>query len=144
MFISLTCNLFHICFFFLFCLSTFRVLCPMLPVSLDCSFLVVPPLFSNTFKYCANHQRDFLENNSSFFYKHSVNGALFILVKRPSDCGELDKSTCKSGVYKIYPKNTSGFEVYCEMEKNSGVWTVSDVMLLAVMIRWQELVSYSC
>ena len=65
---------------------------------------------------------------------------MFVLVKRPSDCGELDKSTCKSGVYKIYPKNTSGFEVYCEMEKNSGVWTVSDVMLLAVMIRWQVTV----
>jgi hypothetical protein len=39
---------------------------------------------------------------------------------RPSDCGELDKTTCKSGVYKIYPNNTSGFEVYCEMEKNGG------------------------
>jgi len=72
-----------------------------------------------------------------------VNGALFVLVKRPLDCGELDKSTCKSGVYKIYPKKTSGFEVYCEMEKNGGGWMVSDVMLLAVMIRWQELVFYS-
>ena len=44
--------------------------------------------------------------------------------KRPADCGELDKNSCKSGVYKIYPKNTSGFEVYCEMEKNGGGWTV--------------------
>jgi hypothetical protein len=51
------------------------------------------------------------------------------MCKRPSDCGELDKTTCKSGVYKIYPNNTSGFEVYCEMEKNGGGWTVSDAML---------------
>jgi hypothetical protein len=58
----------------------------------------------------------------------------------PSDCGELDKATCKSGVYKIYPTNTSGFEVYYEMEKNGGGWTVSDVMLFAEIIRWSEMV----
>ena len=44
-------------------------------------------------------------------------------VTRPSDCSELDKSTCKSGIYKIFPDNTS-FEVYCEMEKYGGGWTV--------------------
>jgi hypothetical protein len=38
-----------------------------------------------------------------------------------------DKSTCKSGVYKIFPDNTS-FEVYCEMEKYGGGWTVSGVI----------------
>jgi hypothetical protein len=43
-FISLTCNLYHI-FFFFFCFPSFRVLCPMLPVSLGCSFLIVPSLF---------------------------------------------------------------------------------------------------
>ena len=64
----------------------------------------------------------------------------FVSAKRPSDCGELDKATCKSGVYKIFPKNTSGFEVYCEMEKNGGGWTVSDAMLLVAMIRWQEMI----
>ena len=47
-------------------------------------------------------------------------GPFFILAKRPSDCSDLDKTTCKRGVYKIYPKNTSGFEAYCEMEKNGG------------------------
>jgi hypothetical protein len=51
----------------------------------------------------------------------------FDLVTRPSDCSELDKSTCKSGVYKIFPDNT-GFEVYCEMEKYGGGWTVSDII----------------
>jgi len=52
----------------------------------------------------------------------------FDLVTRPSDCSELDKSTCKSGVYKIFPDNTSGFEVYCEMEKYGGGWTVSAII----------------
>jgi hypothetical protein len=45
----------------------------------------------------------------------------------------------KSGVYKIYPKNTSGFEVYCEMEKNGGGWTVSGDKLFAAFIKWQEM-----
>ncbi|XP_076072125.1 ficolin-1-A-like [Mytilus galloprovincialis] len=45
-------------------------------------------------------------------------------VKRPSDCSDLDKATCKSGIYKIYPENTSGFNVFCEMEKHGGGWTV--------------------
>ncbi|CAC5377467.1 FCN [Mytilus coruscus] len=34
-------------------------------------------------------------------------------VKRPTDCGDLDKSTCKSGIYKIFPDKTSGFKVFC-------------------------------
>ncbi|XP_076089811.1 uncharacterized protein LOC143061166 [Mytilus galloprovincialis] len=45
-------------------------------------------------------------------------------VKRPSDCMDLDSSTCKSGIYKIYPEKTSGFNVFCEMEEHGGGWTV--------------------
>ncbi|XP_052100762.1 microfibril-associated glycoprotein 4-like [Mytilus californianus] len=45
-------------------------------------------------------------------------------VKRPVDCGDLDKSTCKSGIYKIFPGKTSGFKVFCEMKKHGGGWTV--------------------
>ncbi|XP_076103308.1 microfibril-associated glycoprotein 4-like [Mytilus galloprovincialis] len=45
-------------------------------------------------------------------------------VTRPSDCGDLDKSTCKSGIYKIFPDKTSGFKVFCEMKKHGGGWTV--------------------
>jgi len=52
----------------------------------------------------------------------------FDLVTLPSDCSELDKSTCKSGVYKIFPDDISGFEVYCEMEKYGGGWTVSGII----------------
>ena len=35
-----------LCCVFLFCLSLFCVLCPMLPVSLDCPFLITPSVFS--------------------------------------------------------------------------------------------------
>ncbi|XP_063416422.1 ryncolin-2-like [Mytilus trossulus] len=45
-------------------------------------------------------------------------------VIRPNDCSDLDKSTCKSGIYKIYPNKTPGFGVFCEMEKHGGGWTV--------------------
>ncbi|CAG2233563.1 Angiopoietin-related protein 1,Ficolin-1-A,Angiopoietin-1,Fibrinogen C domain-containing protein 1,Ryncolin-1,Tenascin-N,Angiopoietin-related protein 7,Angiopoietin-related protein 6,Fibrinogen C domain-containing protein 1-B,Fibrinogen-like protein 1,Ficolin-1,Ficolin-1-B,Angiopoietin-4,Fibrinogen-like protein 1-like protein,Ryncolin-2,Techylectin-5B,Tenascin-R,Fibrinogen C domain-containing protein 1-A,Microfibril-associated glycoprotein 4,Fibrinogen-like protein A,Ryncolin-3,Angiopoietin-2,Tenascin-X,Fi len=45
-------------------------------------------------------------------------------LKRPSDCMDLDKSTSKSGIYKIYPENTSGFNVFCEIEEHGGGWTV--------------------
>jgi hypothetical protein len=34
---------------FLFCLSSFCVLCPMLPVSLDCSFSIAPSIFSDVY-----------------------------------------------------------------------------------------------
>ena len=71
-----------------------------------------------------------------FFWLTWTKWGVFILAKRPSDYSDLDKTTCKSGVYKIYPKNTSGFEVYCEMEKNGGGWTVSGDMLFAALIKW--------
>ncbi|XP_076108040.1 angiopoietin-4-like [Mytilus galloprovincialis] len=45
-------------------------------------------------------------------------------VKRPSDCKNLDRSTCKSGIYKIYPEKSDSFSVYCEMEKHGGGWTI--------------------
>ncbi|XP_076090213.1 uncharacterized protein LOC143062389 [Mytilus galloprovincialis] len=41
-------------------------------------------------------------------------------VKRPTDCGELDKSTCKSGIYKIFPDKMFGFKVFCEMKKHAA------------------------
>ncbi|XP_076103307.1 microfibril-associated glycoprotein 4-like [Mytilus galloprovincialis] len=45
-------------------------------------------------------------------------------VTKPTDCGDLDKSTCKNGIYKIFPDKTSGFNVFCEMKKHGGGWTV--------------------
>ena len=36
-------------YFSLLCLSLFCVLCPMLPVSLDCPFLIVPSVHSNVY-----------------------------------------------------------------------------------------------
>lgn len=41
----------------------------------------------------------------------------------PKDCGDLPKS-CPSGQYKIYPQNATGFDVFCEMTKYGGGWTV--------------------
>ncbi|VDI24334.1 tenascin [Mytilus galloprovincialis] len=43
---------------------------------------------------------------------------------RPSDCGELRKSEKKSGVYKIYPDGSSGFNVFCDMKSFGGGWTL--------------------
>ena len=36
-----------------FCLSLFSVVFPMLPVSLDCSFLIAPSILSNVY-FCSN------------------------------------------------------------------------------------------
>ncbi|XP_071168040.1 microfibril-associated glycoprotein 4-like [Mytilus edulis] len=46
------------------------------------------------------------------------------IVKKPTDCRDLDKATCKSGIYKIFPGRKCGFKVFCEMEKHGGGWTV--------------------
>ena len=44
----------HLIFFLccIFCLSSFCVLCPMLPISLDCPFLRSPSVFSNFYLFC--------------------------------------------------------------------------------------------
>lgn len=60
------------------------------------------------------------------FYDSFISTLFFVVsVKRPNDCSDLNKSTCKSWIYKIYPENTPGFKVFCEMEKHGGGWTVS-------------------
>jgi hypothetical protein len=41
------------CVLFLFCLSCLRLVYPMLPYSLDCSFLIAPSVFSNVHLYTA-------------------------------------------------------------------------------------------
>ncbi|XP_063417037.1 techylectin-like protein [Mytilus trossulus] len=43
---------------------------------------------------------------------------------RPKDCSRLDKKIHKSGVFKIFPDSGSGFKVYCDMDTDSGHWTV--------------------
>ena len=35
-----------------FCFVCLRLVCPMLPVSLDCPFLIVPSVFSNIYCFC--------------------------------------------------------------------------------------------
>ncbi|XP_063404710.1 ryncolin-2-like [Mytilus trossulus] len=56
-------------------------------------------------------------------HQSNLNG-LYLKVKRPTDCGDLDKSTSKSGIYKIFPDKLSCFKAFCEMEKHGGGWTV--------------------
>ncbi|CAG2228854.1 Ficolin-1-A,Angiopoietin-1,Fibrinogen C domain-containing protein 1,Ryncolin-1,Tenascin-N,Angiopoietin-related protein 7,Angiopoietin-related protein 6,Ficolin-3,Fibrinogen C domain-containing protein 1-B,Fibroleukin,Fibrinogen-like protein 1,Ficolin-1,Ficolin-1-B,Angiopoietin-4,Tenascin-R,Ryncolin-2,Fibrinogen C domain-containing protein 1-A,Microfibril-associated glycoprotein 4,Fibrinogen-like protein A,Ryncolin-3,Fibrinogen gamma chain,Angiopoietin-2,Tenascin-X,Ficolin-2,Tenascin,Angiopoietin-related pr len=42
---------------------------------------------------------------------------------RPRDCNDIP-DWCPNGVYKVYPRHTTGFEVYCEMKIDGGHWTV--------------------
>ncbi|CAG2213927.1 unnamed protein product [Mytilus edulis] len=45
--------------------------------------------------------------------------------RRPIDCNDIP-DTCPSGVYKVFPNQTEGFDVYCEMNIDEGHWTVSN------------------
>ncbi|CAC5416553.1 Fibrinogen-like protein A,Ryncolin-4,Angiopoietin-related protein 7,Ficolin-1-B,Techylectin-5A,Ficolin-2,Ryncolin-1,Tenascin-R,Fibrinogen-like protein 1,Angiopoietin-1,Tenascin-X,Fibrinogen C domain-containing protein 1-A,Ryncolin-3,Tenascin,Techylectin-like protein,Fibrinogen C domain-containing protein 1,Ryncolin-2,Angiopoietin-related protein 6,Techylectin-5B,Angiopoietin-related protein 2,Angiopoietin-2,Microfibril-associated glycoprotein 4,Ficolin-1-A,Ficolin-1,Fibrinogen C domain-containing protein 1 len=42
---------------------------------------------------------------------------------RPIDCNDIPDK-CQSGVYKVFPNQTQGFDVYCEMNLDEGHWTV--------------------
>ncbi|CAC5416560.1 unnamed protein product [Mytilus coruscus] len=42
---------------------------------------------------------------------------------RPIDCNDIPDK-CRSGVYKVFPNQTQGFDVYCEMNLDEGHWTV--------------------
>ncbi|XP_076116746.1 ficolin-2-like [Mytilus galloprovincialis] len=42
---------------------------------------------------------------------------------RPIDCNDIP-DTYPSGVYKVFPNQTEGFDVYCEMNSDEGHWTV--------------------
>ncbi|XP_052086456.1 fibrinogen-like protein A isoform X2 [Mytilus californianus] len=53
--------------------------------------------------------------------KHEVKG---ICGRTAKDCTELKKSKASSGVYKIFPKKTKGVKAYCDMDTDSGGWTV--------------------
>jgi hypothetical protein len=44
--------------YYIFCLSSFCFLCPMLSVSLDCSFLIVPSVFSDVYLQRINAKID--------------------------------------------------------------------------------------
>ncbi|XP_071139112.1 fibrinogen-like protein 1 [Mytilus edulis] len=43
--------------------------------------------------------------------------------KVPHDCSDIP-SDCTSGIYRISPKGTSEFDVFCDMETAGGGWTV--------------------
>ncbi|CAG2196644.1 unnamed protein product [Mytilus edulis] len=45
--------------------------------------------------------------------------------ERPVDCKDIPNKF-QSGVYKVFPNQTHGFDVYCEMNIDEGHWTVSN------------------
>ena len=49
-------------------------------------------------------------------------------LKDIKDCCELPDGS-PSGVYMIYPGNSSGFQVFCDMTAEDGAWTVSNILL---------------
>jgi hypothetical protein len=58
---------------FLFCLSSFCVLCPMLPVSLDYPFLVTPSVFSNVYLTSSKQYFSYIhDKNELTVYKQYI------------------------------------------------------------------------
>jgi hypothetical protein len=102
-------------FIFLFCLSSFCVLYPMLPVSLDCPFLVTPSVFSNVY----------LTSSKQYFsYIHDKN--------------ELT-------VYKQYIMQVHWWHyIYIITFLVSNVPCVSGLSLLDLPLRLQFSLSYIC
>ncbi|XP_063427716.1 ryncolin-1-like [Mytilus trossulus] len=45
-------------------------------------------------------------------------------VLTPRDCSDLDRKKIRSGVYKIFPEGTAGYNVFCDMKTDGGGWTV--------------------
>ncbi|VDI17408.1 Hypothetical predicted protein [Mytilus galloprovincialis] len=43
--------------------------------------------------------------------------------RRPRDCNDIPE-LCPSDVYTVYPRYSTGFDVYCEMKIDGGHWTV--------------------
>ncbi|VDI36075.1 Hypothetical predicted protein [Mytilus galloprovincialis] len=80
-----------------------------------------------------NHQQGVLSSQSGVcFYGEAAERILELARndlnskcsgRRPRNCNDIPDS-CPSGVYKVYPKHTTGYNVYCEMKIDGGHWTV--------------------
>lgn len=49
---------------------------------------------------------------------------LYFQKKTFIDCSAF-KTKRETGIYKIYPKHSDGFEVYCDFKTDKGGWTVN-------------------
>ena len=57
--------------FFLFCLSVFCVLCPILPLPPDCPFQITPSIFSNV--YSEHLYLPFIYDNTNYYHHYYKN-----------------------------------------------------------------------
>ena len=97
MFYSLTCNLYLIFFVLLILFASVPCLVSNVVRVSRLLFLIAPSLFTNT---CINNVQIvsviFLKITYDFFLINMEStGPFFISVKRPSDCSDLDKNTCR-------------------------------------------------
>ncbi|XP_063404621.1 microfibril-associated glycoprotein 4-like [Mytilus trossulus] len=92
--------------------------------SLACASLCTSDVDCVTASYDNSTKQCLLNTDCIPIAEKWQNAVLIRIANRPTDCGDLDKSTSNSGLYKIFTEFFLCFKVFCEMEKHGGGWTV--------------------